>query len=63
MILWKCSMSSLLIGSNRLLMMDDTEGVSSIKDRNVLKIGSFSEIDVTILYKSTLDWPAQSGSL
>lgn len=36
-------MSSLLIGSNRLLMRGDTEGASSSKDRNVLKIRSFSE--------------------
>lgn len=62
MILWKYSLSSLLIGSNRLLMRDDTEGASYSKDRNVLKIGSFSGVNITILYKSTLDWLAQFSS-
>lgn len=52
-------MASLLMGSKRLLVRDDvegTEGVSYSKDRDVPKKLLFSELDLTILYKSTLEW-------
>lgn len=59
-------MSSLVMESKRLLVRDDTggtEGVSYSKDREIPKKSLFSELDVTIIYKSTLEWPAESSSL
>lgn len=61
-----CCMSSLLTRSERLAMRDNTEEaerVSYRKDRDVPRRWLFSELDLTILYESTLEWWAQSSSL